>query len=619
MLKKILPIFSTFSLAAGLITTACGQKPAEYKQEYKPIYNYYVLSQSFEQEVEAKFHNELLEKQNEIIYIDETSEQSQNYGFFTQANLEEIKKRKENESVNSNYDLLSQREKDTLINDLNKVTKASQLEKSILNSMSSELLFYSSILDLKNDEFWFNGISYDFSNIDFGYLSFDNENKNYIANVNLDLVFSYQYTDINSNVINKKYQEDIVITISNQNDIINNLKFATSQLRDNLVKDKFKWAWFDAYDLRISDYAKLFNLKNSDFEELFKFDKFEQNFLNYISEHNSNTTKKSQSYNFAFKKENRFKNFRFIDQINNFNVRDNKYGAKTLLIDDSFSTTNKTNINLFKTIFSQLLSDDQIVLENKLVKGNKDIYTYLSNEYLDWVNSFQTKIKDKFAINSNSIVSYGEITLNNFSLYFDDFNYYHPISPISYYVAISANNLNDTYLTQNNVVQTKTLFASQDPIFKALYQNTINALEGFYQAYAITKTSWTSFSDNQPLVSFTNSNIWEIKNALNGRSISDVNAALSLLNQSLTSSTESERQTFLNKTNTSSFHFQFNNYSVLENIPIIDISNNQLIFKKFKEGISNLSIDFDLSFLNLSFVIKSDKFYWFERTLIESI
>ncbi|WP_106078940.1 hypothetical protein [Mesoplasma coleopterae] len=622
MLKKILPIASTFVIGFGLVTTACGQKPKDDKQEYKPIYNYYVLGESFEKEVETKFHNALAEKQNELIYIDQAMQQHENFDFFTQSNLQEINLRKKNQNVTSNYDLLSQREKDALTNDLNKITKNSKIEETILNSMKPELNFYSSILEFKNEnQKWFERLSYDFSNIDFGYLSFDNENKNYIANVNLDLVFTYQYTDINSNVIKNKYQEDIVITICNQDDIIENLKFSTSELRENLIKDKFEWAWFDAYDLRINDYARLFNLSNSDFENLFKFDKFEKSLLNYISKHNTNSSNPTQSYNFTFKDENRFKNFKSINRINNFNPRENKYGSKQLILDDTVSTTNTNNINLFKTVFSELITDDQIVLENKFVKGNQDIYAHLNKEYKTWVSDFQTKFNKELGINSDSIVNYGEITLNNFCLYFDEFNYYHPINPISYYVGISANNLNDSYLNnENEIVETKIISAGQDPIFKAIYQNTMSALQVFQETYGTSKTTWMSLSDNQELINLKNANILYSRAVkTNDKSISDINAQLSLLNnKSLTYSAESERQSFLNKTNTSSFHFQFNNSEELQNIPIIEMTNNKLIFKKFKEDSSNLSVDFNLSFLNLSFVIKSEKFYWFERTLIDS-
>ncbi|WP_036246436.1 hypothetical protein, partial [Mesoplasma chauliocola] len=439
MLKKILPIASTFVLGFGLITTACGQKPKNDKQEYKPIYNYYVLGESFEQEVETKFHNALAEKQNQIIYIDQSMQQRENLDFFTQSNLQEINLRKQNQNLTSNYELLSQREKDVLTNDLNKITKSSKLEEIILNSMKPELNFYSSILEFKiEDQKWFEGLSYDFSNIDFGYLNFDKENKNYIANINLDLVFNYQYTDINRNLIKNKYQQDIVFTISNQDEIIENLKFTTIELRENLIKDKFEWAWFDAYDLRINDYARLFNLTNSDFENLFKFDKFEKSLLSYIAQHNNNSSNLTQSYSFVFKDENRFKNFKSIDKIDNFNPRQNKYGSNELNLDDTVSTININNINLFKTIFSELIKDDQIVLENKFVKGNQDIYHYLNKEYKTWVSNFQSKFNQELNINSDSLVNYGEITLNNFCLYFDEFNYYHPISPISYYVGISA-------------------------------------------------------------------------------------------------------------------------------------------------------------------------------------
>ncbi|ATI73417.1 hypothetical protein [Mesoplasma florum] len=623
MLKKVLPIASVFLLGFGLITTACGQKPKDYKQEYKPIYNYYVLGESFEQEVKTKFHNALAKKQNEIIYIDQTMQQNKNLDFFTQSNLQEISLRKQNQNVTSNYELLSQREKDALTNDLNKITKSSKLEETILDSMKPEINFYSSILDFKNvDQKWFEGLSYDFNNIDFGYLNFDKENKNYIANVNLGLVFTYQYTDINKNIIKNNYHEDIVITISNQNDIIENLKFTTSELRENLIKNKFEWAWFDAYDLRVNDYARLFNLSNSDFENLFKFDKFEKSLLSYIYEHNTNLSKPTQSYNFAFKDENRFKHFKSIDKISNFDPRQNKYGSNELILDDTVSTTNTNNINLFKTIFSQLITDDQIVLENKFVKGNQDIYAYLSKEYKTWVSNFQSNVNEELNINSDSLVNFGEVTLNNFCLYFDEFNYYHPISPISYYVGISANNFNDSYLNgESEMVKNKIVLPDQDPIFKAIYLNTMSALQIFQESYGTSKTTWKSLSDNQQLISLKSSNILQSRAATtNDKSISDVNAQLSLLNnKSSTYSAESDRQSFLNKTNSSSFHFQFNNSEELQNIPIIEMNNNQLIFKKFKEGSSNLSVDFNLSFLNLSFVIKSEKFYWFERTLIESI
>ncbi|ATQ35632.1 hypothetical protein MENTO_v1c04970 [Mesoplasma entomophilum] len=622
MLKKILPIAFMFVLSFGLMTTACGKKPKDGKQEYKPIYNYYVLGESFEQKVETIFHNALAEKQNEIIYIDQAMQQRENFDFFNQSNLQEINLRKQNQNLALNYDLLSQREKEALTNDLNIITKNSKLEETILSSMKPELSFYSSILKFKNEEQkWFQGLSYDFSNIDFGYLSFDKENKNYIANVNFDLIFTYQYTDINSNVIKNKYQEDIVITICNQDDIIQNLKFATNELRENLIKNKFEWAWFDAYDLRINDYARLFNLTNSDFENLFKFDKFEKSLLNYISKYNTKSANSTQSYNFAFKDENRFKNFKSIDKIDSFNPHESKYGSNQLILDDTVSTTNTTNINLFKTIFSELIKDDEIVLENKSEKGNRDVYAYLIKEHKTWVSDFQTRFRQELNINSDSIVNYGEITLNNFCLYFNEFNYYHPISPISYYVAISANNINDSYLnSKNEIVETKIVSADQDPIFKAIYQNTINALEVFQKTYGTSKTTWKSLSDNQQLISLKDLNILQAKVAnTNDKSISDVNAQLSLLNNRLTYSAETERQSFLNKTNTSSFHFQFNNSEELQNIPIIEMTNNQLIFKKFKEGSSNLSVDFNLAFLNLSFEIQSEKFYWFERTLIESI
>ncbi|AVN64525.1 MULTISPECIES: hypothetical protein [Mesoplasma] len=623
MLKKILPIASTFILGFGLVTTACGQKPKDYKQEYKPIYNYFVLGESFEQEVEKKFHDALAKQQNEIIYIDQTMQQNKNLDFFTQSNLQEINLRKQNQNINSNYELLSQREKDALTNDLNKITKSSKLEESILDSMKPEFDFYSSILEFKNeDQKWFEGLSYDFSNIDFGYLDFDKENKKYIANVNLSLVFTYQYTDINKNIIKNNYHEDIVITISDQNDIIENLKFTTSELRENLIKNKFEWAWFDAYDLRINDYSRLFNLSKNDFENIFKFDKFEKSLLTYIFEHNTNSSKPIQSYVFTFKDENRFKNFKSINKIDNFNPRQNKYGSNELIIDDTVSTINTNNINLFKTVFSELITDDTIVLENKFVKGNQDIYAYLSKEYKTWVSDFQSKANNELDIASDSLVNYGEITLDNFCLYFDEFNYYHPISPISYYVGVSANNFNDSYLNnENEIVKTKIVLPNQDPIFKAIYQNTISALQVFQENYGTTKTTWMSLSDNQQLISMKNSNILQSRAATTtDKSISDVNAQLSLLNnKNLTYSAESERQSFLNKTNTSTFHFQFNNNEELQNIPIIEMNNNQLIFKKFKEGSSNLSVDFNLSFLNLNFVIKSEKFYWFERILIESI
>ncbi|ATQ35639.1 hypothetical protein MENTO_v1c05040 [Mesoplasma entomophilum] len=623
MLKKILPIAFTFILIFGLITTACSKKPRDFKQEYKPIYNYYILANSFKKEVETKFHSVLTKKQNEIIYIDQTMQQNENLNFFTQSNLQEISLHKQNQNVSSKYEILSQRQKQALSNDLNKIISKSKLEETIVELVKPEFDFYASILEFGNEnQKWFEGISYDFENTDFSYLNFDKKNQKYIANVNLDLVFAYQYTDINKNVIKNKYQQNIVITISNKDDIIEDLKFTTSELRENLIKDKFEWAWFDAYDLRINDYSRLLNLSNSDFENLFKFNKFEKSLLNYISErtNSSNISSQSYNYNFAFKDENRFKSFKSINKINNFNERQNKYGSNELIFDDAVSTSNANNMNLFKTIFSELITDDQIVLENKFVKGNQDIHDYLNKEYKKWVNDFQTKFKQELDIDSDSIVSYGEITLNNFFLYFSEFNYYHPISPISYYVAISANNINDSYLnSEKEIAKTKIILSVQDPIFKTIYQNTMNALEVFQETYGTRKTTWKSLSDNQHLISLKGLNILQFKvgNTIE-KSISDVNAQLSLLNNNLTYFAKLERQKFLNKTNTSSFHFQFNNSEEIKNIPIIKVTNNQLIFKKFKEAPSNLSIDFNLSFLNLSFVIKSEKFYKSEITLIES-
>ncbi|ASZ09060.1 hypothetical protein CK556_01650 [Mesoplasma chauliocola] len=618
MLKKILPIVSAFVLGFGLVSTACSKKPIVIEQEYKPFYNYYVLGDSFEKEVEAKFHEALAEKQNAIIYIDNQMQNNMSFTFFNQDNLEEINKRKQNESLPSNYDLLSQREKEALDNDLNKIIKTSQIEKTILNSMSHKLTFYETILKFKNDEFWFKGISYDFNNIDFGYLSLDKENLNYIANISFDLVFNYQYTDIDENLIKNKYKEEIVITITNQDSIIEDLKFLTNDLRKNLIKDRFEWAWFDAYDLRIYDYAEIFSLSNSDFENIFRFDKFEKSFINYILKNNPNTETTNKSYKFAFKNDERFKNFKSIDKIENFNPdQSKKYGAKQLILNDTYESDNKFNTDLFKSIFGELINDDQIILENKLVKGNKEIYKFLSEEYLNWLNEFQTRFAQNLGINSDSVVNYGEITLDNFCLYFEEFNYYHPVNPISYYTAISVNNLNDSYLREEELENKKMpLKVEEDPIFKAIYQNTINAVKIFQEDYGTKKITWNLLSDSKQLISLKN--LTNYSNLKNFSSISDVNAELSLLNQNFNTLGKSERDYFLNKTNSSSFHFEFNNSEELENIPIIEMNNNQIIFKKFKDQASYISVDFNLSFLNLNFVIKSDKFYWFERTLIES-
>ncbi|PPE06323.1 hypothetical protein [Mesoplasma corruscae] len=612
VLKRVLNLVTCFFIFFGFLVVSCKTELSPIKQ-YKPVYDFYALGQSLENKASDEFHNAIMKNQNDLIYIDPNFATNNRLVFFTQNNMKKISERKKIQNVSNNYQLLNVLEKQNLNQDLEKIVKNSNLKKTILDSMTQELGIYKEILDFPNSELWFDSISWNFDYLDFNYLDLKSENL-YVSNLDLNLVFNYKYLNVNKNIIKKQYVENISITISNQQNIMKDLKYLTKDLRENLLKNKFQYAWFDAANLNINNYSKMFKLSSINFQNVLQFKKFEDSFLNYIQKKISYHERNGEiNYDFIFKNSDNLFKYKLIDKISSFDIKENKYNAKKISLDDSMSTSNAKNTALFKLIFSELKAEDDIVLENKLVRGSNLLNKFLSENYNEWVNDFQKIFNEKFNTYSDSAISYGEIYLKNFGLYFKEFNYFHPVK-ISYYTCTSINNFNDAYL--NDASYKGICIPAKDSIYKAIYQNVVDSIKIFQQAYALQKNDWKTITKASSLIILNQNNIFDLYSKSN-TGISNINATLGLFIASQNSLYDLDlRNKFLDETNSYSFNFQFSSSQNKTNIPYIKTEDKKIIFTKFKNQ-DNLTIDINLSFLNITFEIVDENYYLFERTLLQ--
>lgn len=594
---------------SGLFVVSCKAKDYFY---VKPTYNYYSLEQSFKKESEEAFHESFLEKKSNLIYVNTNYDTS--YSFFDEKVLKNIQSKKDENINEKSYEILSKDEKANLSKDLKSMTERSYISDLIKNKMSNKLTTYKEILKFESNTSWFTGIEYNYDYFDFSYS--DLSDGLYIASVELDLTFKYQFVNIYDNLIKENYKEPITITITNYDEILEQLNYVNQDLTNDLLIEKFDYAWFDASKLLINDYEKMFNLSSPDFEKLLSFNKFENSLIKFINS-KQNKNDDEIKYEFVFANDNRFLKYKKIEQINSFDLSKENHLAKFIDLDDSNSSENWRNIQLFQTIFSSMSETDVVILENKKVKANQSIYDFMKPLWIEWVKELHSKFTEKFNIKSNSVIEYGEIYLKNMKLYFPEIDYYHPIQQVSYYSAISIDDAEDSYLFDKKYEWTNNYEVNS--IFKAIYLNTYKSVQNFQKKFQIKENRWIKISESNSWFNFNpliGADFWDFIGQKRSANIFDVNENLCLISNN--KMIEEERNIFLTDNNNSYFKFEILPFLDKENYILLDINSKRINFKGFKTtNPDKIKISFGISFININFIINEEKFYLSEKTLMK--
>ncbi|ATZ18865.1 hypothetical protein ESOMN_v1c04830 [Williamsoniiplasma somnilux] len=498
-MKKLLSILGVVGLTAtaGATVISCGDKggdenptnPDQGKDEIRE------LIKKLESEVKSKFTSIVQTPMVSRSTLLDTEAATNGFTFFQKDNLSEIYKNASNGTTPEVttrsdgefppvpfYDILTEDQQKALKGNVESLLSPTKAMANLKNSISAST--YQVIIGTFGSK-WIDDLTFNYANSELQYSALEGES--FVSNIRLGYSSKYKYLDAENQTISKTLTGDIVVTISDDKDIVVAIDSVQTKLAGEMLKEGNEKLWVDYNDLKTYDT----NLTTQDLlsASTNTYKKAVEGFNQAFAQDLTKTIKTKYFTN----TESALLNAVTVSYYDSEMIRDNNNINKMGMIQiPTFDAA--TDWTAWNTYFGKIKADSQITLEGQRKSGDKKLYDDLLNSWTKTVDEYGKSFETDYLEKTNGIeieqnekvpnllkLSVTNEQLQIKGLQFSLANgYSQRLSDISFTYSISMDN--------DKTATAETTDAENSSIFAAYYNGIEEMLKAFHEFYGIKES-----------------------------------------------------------------------------------------------------------------------------------
>ncbi|AVN60467.1 hypothetical protein CG007_02480 [Mesoplasma entomophilum] len=505
-MKKLLLILSSFAVvgASSMVVISCsnraGNKDDKDKENEKEAVR--ELIRQFESEVQSKFLAIVSSPMATRSTLLDTEASKNGLIFFQQDNLKSIfdqasantrggEKNFKTPIQSANfYDFLTPKQQKDLTSNVESLLSPAKSMADLRNAISNST--YSILIGSFGSK-WTDNLKFDYENAEMTYGATSDDGKGFISSINLNFSSTYRYMDAEQATVTKVVRGTIVITVSDNGEIIASIDKINNELAGDMLKEANSNVYVDFKTLKALEPSLTTQDLITANTDAYK---------SAINKYNENLAKSMTSI---------VKNKYFINSTAVVNAIKVSYFNESDIIrqeqTSNFNNIGKITLNYgsedwtaWNTFLGKVKTTENIQLRGNRVAGDETLYAAIEGQWKKSLTAYNSKIVNEYAertkkstnVEKNEKVndllamsiSSEKVTIKGLTISLTN-GYAQRLSDVSFTYSIA--------IDKNATALSETTDSAQSKIFNSYYKGVENLLNVFQTFYGIQESDiWRS-------------------------------------------------------------------------------------------------------------------------------
>ncbi|ATZ20986.1 hypothetical protein [Mesoplasma coleopterae] len=504
-MKKLLLILSSFAVVgtSSMAVISCSNgdgngddKDKDKEKEKEAIRE---LIRQFEGEVQSKFSTIVSSPMATRSTLLDTEASKNGLIFFQQDNLKSIYDQAStgtgggettpDEQTVKFYDVLTDKQQKDLTSNVESLLSPAKAMADLRNAISTST--YSVLIGSFGSK-WIDDLKFDYENAEMTYGATGNE-EGFISSINLNFSSTYRYKDAEQATVTKNVKGTIVITISDDSEIIASINKISNELAGDMLKEANANVYVDFETLRALEPSLTTQDLLTANTDAYK---------SAITKYNEKLAKSMTSI---------IKTKYFTNSTPVVNAIDVKYYNENDIIrqeqTNHFNNIGKISLNYdhnnweaWNTFFGKVKTTGNIQLEGNRVNGDETLYAAVDGQWKNSLSAYNTKIVSEYTKrtekstnvekneNTDNLlamsVSSETMTIKGLTISLPN-GYTQRLSDVGFTYSIAIDN--------SATAVSETTDSAQSKIFSSYYKGIEQMLNTFHNFYGISESDiWAS-------------------------------------------------------------------------------------------------------------------------------